>query len=165
MLAQTNGFILHTSVTIGYGEPWRKVHGLLIDAALKTQYILQHPAPFVLQNALQDSYVQYQINAYTHKPRDGKHLLCLHANIQDSFFACGVEIMSPIYSALRDGNQVAIPSEFLPPTRASKVSGSSKKPLLPPPPARSQDISPSLPTSTADPLPARVSTSSDTSLS
>ncbi len=116
MLAQTDGLILHTSVTIGYGEPWRKVHGLLIDAALKTQYILQHPAPFVLQNALQDSYVQYQINAYTDKPLEMVNIYsALHANIQDSFFAGGVEIMSPIYSALRDGNQVAIPSEFLPP--------------------------------------------------
>ena len=115
MLAQTDGLILHTSVTIGYAEPWRKVHGLLIEAALKTEYILQHPAPFVLQNSLEDSYVQYEINAYTDKPLEMVNIYsALHANIQDSFFAGGVEIMSPIYSALRDGNKVAIPSEFLP---------------------------------------------------
>jgi small-conductance mechanosensitive channel len=115
MLAQKDGLILHTSVTIGYGEPWRKIHDLLIEAALKTECILQHPAPFVLQNALQDSYVQYEINAYTDKPLEMVNIYsALHGNIQDSFFAAGVEIMSPIYSALRDGNQVAIPSEFLP---------------------------------------------------
>ena len=36
------------------------------------------------------------------------------ANIQDCFFAAGVEIMSPVYSALRDGNRTQIPDEFLP---------------------------------------------------
>ena len=115
MLAQTSGLILHTSVTIGYDTPWRKIHGLLIEAALKTRYILHNPAPFVLQNALQDSYVQYEINAYTDKPLEMVNIYSeLHANIQDCFFASGVEITSPIYSALRDGNRTAMPPEFLP---------------------------------------------------
>jgi hypothetical protein len=33
----------------------------------------------------------------------------LHANIQDAFYAAGVEIMSPHYTSIRDGNTVAIP--------------------------------------------------------
>lgn len=33
----------------------------------------------------------------------------LHARIQDAFYAAGVEIMSPHYTAPRDGNAVAIP--------------------------------------------------------
>ena len=37
----------------------------------------------------------------------------LHQNIQDSFNAGGVEIMSPHYSSLRDGNQTTIPEEHL----------------------------------------------------
>jgi len=115
MLAQTQGLILHTSVTIGYDAPWRKVHELLIEAALKTKYILPSPAPFVLQTALQDSYVQYEINAYTDQPLEMVNIYSeLHSNIQDCFYAGGVEIMSPIYSALRDGNKVAIPGESLP---------------------------------------------------
>ena len=32
-LAQGDGLILYTSVTIGYDVPWRKVHALLIEAA------------------------------------------------------------------------------------------------------------------------------------
>jgi len=68
LLVQSNGLILYTSVTIGYDAPWRKIHELLIEAALKTKYILSTPAPFVLQNALENSYVQYQINAYTDHP-------------------------------------------------------------------------------------------------
>jgi hypothetical protein len=39
----------------------------------------------------------------------------LHANIQDAFYAAGVEIMSPHYTALRDGNTVAIPESSRPP--------------------------------------------------
>ena len=35
----------------------------------------------------------------------------LHANIQDAFNAGGVEIMSPHYSSLRDGNTVTIPED------------------------------------------------------
>ena len=115
LLAQNNGLILHTSVTIGYDSPWRQIHALLIEAAQKTKYILQTPAPFVLQTALQDSYVQYEINAYTDKPSEMVNIYAeLHANIQDCFYAAGVEIMSPVFHALRDGNRTAIPEEFLP---------------------------------------------------
>lgn len=115
MLARTSGLILHTSVTIGYEAPWRQIHNLLIQAALKTRHILEEPAPFVLQNALQDSYVQYEINAYTNEPKLMVFTYSeLHGNIQDCFYAAGVEIMSPIYSALRDGNRTQIPAEFLP---------------------------------------------------
>ena len=116
MLAQKDKLILYTSVTIGYDQPWRHIHELLIEAALKTPNILQTPTPFVLQAALDDSYVQYEINAYTDKP-----LLMvftysdLRANIQDAFFNAGVEIMSPTFHAVRDGNRTAMPREFLPP--------------------------------------------------
>ncbi len=116
LLAQKDGLILYTSVTIGYDEPWRKIHQLLIEAALKTKNILQTPAPFVLQTALDDSYVQYEINAYTDKPVLMVFTYSdLRANIQDSFFNAGVEIMSPTFHAVRDGNRTAMPEEFLPP--------------------------------------------------
>ena len=115
LLAQNDGLILHTSVTIGYDTPWRKVHELLIEAALKTKNIVPSPAPFVLQNALEDSYVQYEINAYTDHPLLMVYIYSdLHANIQDCFYAAGVEIMSPVYHSLRDGNRAAVPAEFLP---------------------------------------------------
>ncbi len=115
MLARTKGLILHTTITIGYDAPWRKIHALLIEAALKTKDVLATPAPFVLQTSLENSYVAYDINVYTDRP---KHMIFiysdLNANIQDCFYAAGVEIMSPVYSALRDGNRTQIPDEFLP---------------------------------------------------
>jgi hypothetical protein len=36
----------------------------------------------------------------------------LHANIQEEFNQAGVEIMSPGYTALRDGNTVTVPKEY-----------------------------------------------------
>ncbi len=39
----------------------------------------------------------------------------LHQNIQDKFNEAGVEIMSPHYAQIRDGNQMAIPDSSLPP--------------------------------------------------
>jgi small-conductance mechanosensitive channel len=105
------GLVLHTTVTIGYDAPWRRVHGLMIEAALKTSGILSEPAPFVLQTSLDDSYVSYQINAFTREACDQPRLYSdLHQNIQEAFNAAGVEIMSPAYHALRDGNTVTIPA-------------------------------------------------------
>ncbi|MGE5231724.1 MAG: mechanosensitive ion channel family protein [Deltaproteobacteria bacterium] len=110
------GLILHTTATIGYDAAWRQVHQLLIAAAGATEHILKDPAPFVLQTSLDDFYVSYELNAYT----DRADLMArtysdLHQNIQDQFNAAGVEIMSPHYRSLRDGNQVAIPPDQLQP--------------------------------------------------
>ena len=113
--AQDQGLILHTTVTIGYDAPWRTVHDLLINAALATEGILETPKPFVLQTSLDDFYVSYQINAFTHQP-NGMAVIysALHSNIQEKFNEGGVEILSPHYRAERDGNQVTIPASYLP---------------------------------------------------
>jgi small-conductance mechanosensitive channel len=113
--AAARGLILHTTVTIGYNVPWRKIHDLLVEAALATPGILAEPRPFVWQTALNDFYVSYEINAYTAAPAQMIDIYAaLHAAIQDAFFAAGVEIMSPHYTSVRDGNTAAIPAAFRP---------------------------------------------------
>ncbi len=113
--AKKEGLILHTSVTIGYGAPWRTVHELLVEAARRTPFILPEPKPFVLQTALNDFYVTYELNARTDQPRQMVDTYsALHRNIQDAFNEAGVEIMSPHYAQLRDGNRTAIPDAYLP---------------------------------------------------
>jgi len=113
--AKEEGLILHTAVTIGYDAPWRTVHELLIEAARKTPCILVTPAPFVLQTALNDFYVTYELNAHTDEPRQMVNTYsALHRHIQDTFNEAGVEIMSPHYAQLRDGNRTAIPDAYLP---------------------------------------------------
>lgn len=112
--ARQVGLVLHTSVTIGYDAPWRTVHSLLMAAALETEHILKNPSPFVLQTALNDFYVTYEINAYTDAPQRMLDIYSdLHQNIQDKFNEGGVEIMSPHYTQLRDGNRVTIPDQYL----------------------------------------------------
>jgi small-conductance mechanosensitive channel len=109
------GLILYTSVTIGYDAPWRQVHGLLLEAAGNTKNVLIEPKPFVLQTALNDFYISYQINVYTRESHRMVGIYSdLHQNIQDAFNKAGVEIMSPHYKSVRDGNTIAIPEENRP---------------------------------------------------
>jgi small-conductance mechanosensitive channel len=113
--ARKGGVIFHTVVTIGYSAPWRQIHDLLMSAALATEGVLRDPAPFVLQTALNDFYVSYELNAYTAKPREMQNIYSvLHQNIQDRFNEAGVEINSPHYTSLRDGNETTIPESYVP---------------------------------------------------
>ncbi len=128
--SQHAGLIVHTTVTIGYDAPWQHVHELLINAALDSDYIMPEPKPFVLQTALNDFTVSYQVNAYTRQPNMQPEIYTsLHQNIQDKFNVAGIEIMSPNYHALRDGNQTTIPADYLPPeyiTPSFRVSNTDK---------------------------------------
>ncbi len=109
--ARSTGLILHSTVTIGYDTPWRKVEELLVNAALSTQGVMPQPPPFVLQTALNDFNVSYELNAHTSLPFEMANIYSeLHRNIQEKFTAAGVEIMSPGYLALRDGNRSTVPT-------------------------------------------------------
>jgi small-conductance mechanosensitive channel len=109
------GLIIHSTVTIGYDVPWKKMYEALINAALRTDLILKEPKPFVHQTSLDDFYVSYQINAYT-QAADKQAVVYsdLHANIQDCCNEAGIEIMSPHYRNMRDGNMTTIPADYLP---------------------------------------------------
>lgn len=94
------GFVLDTTVTIGYDTPWRQVHAMLGEAARRTPGVLAEPAPQVFQTALSDWYPQYRLvcQAVPAEPRPRAEVLsALHANIQDVFNEYGVQIMSPQY--------------------------------------------------------------------
>ncbi|RYZ77702.1 MAG: mechanosensitive ion channel family protein [Proteobacteria bacterium] len=111
--AADEGLILNTTVTIGYDVPWRKVHELLIEAGNRTERVDKTKKIFVLQTALNDFYVAYELNAFTSLPNQMASIYSeLHAHIQDSFNEAGVEIMSPHYGALRDGSGIAIPDSY-----------------------------------------------------
>lgn len=114
--ARRSGVIFYTTVSIGFDAPWRIVHELLVNAALATEHVLRAPAPFVLQRSLDDFYVTYELNAYTDAPREVLNIYSdLHRNIQDKFNEAGVEICSPHFAALRDGNPIAIPEQYVKP--------------------------------------------------
>ena len=94
------GFVLDTTVTIGYDAPWRQVEAMLLEAARRTEGVVQEPPSRVHQTALSDFYVEYRLVTYAVPKRSVPRALvltALHANIQDVFNEYGVQIMSPHY--------------------------------------------------------------------
>jgi small-conductance mechanosensitive channel len=96
--AKTNGLILHTTVGIGYEVPWRQVEAMLLLAAERTKGIRGEPKPFILQQALGDFAITYELNVYIDDAREMMKLYsALHRNILDVFNEYNVQIMTPNY--------------------------------------------------------------------
>jgi len=126
--AREHGLILHAGFTMAYDVPWRQVHELLIEAALKTPNTLKEPRPFVLQSSLGDFYALYEINVYTDNPKVALATYSrLYENIQDVFNREGIELSAPPTYEIRQADHVQIPKEYsnsewikTPPFRVSK---------------------------------------------
>jgi small-conductance mechanosensitive channel len=121
------GFVVDTTVTIGYDTPWRQVHAMLIDAARRTKGVLGEPAPRVFQIGLSDFYVEYRLvcQAIPSEPRPRAEVISeLHANVQDVFNEHGVQIMSPHY--LGDPAEAKVVPEarwYAPPAEPPRTRG------------------------------------------
>lgn len=103
--------VLSAKITIGYDSPWRQVHALLTEAAANTPGIAQLPAPLVLQRALSDFFVEYELQVTIANPTMYVEIMSrLHANIQDRCNESGVQIMSPHF-AFQPGDPVVIPRQ------------------------------------------------------
>ena len=110
-LAKEKGAMLTTKVTIGYDAPWRVVHRLLLGAAAAVPLVKKEPPSFVLQRALSDFYVEYELFVHHDRPEDRWQILSdLHAAIQDQFNAAGVQIMSPNFLSQPD-KPVLVPKD------------------------------------------------------
>lgn len=95
-LGKFDGSVASVTVTIGYDAPWRQVHALLTLAAERTANLRKSPAPYVVQRALSDFYVEYTLIVHLENEKLRiETLSTLHANIQDAFNEYGVQIMSP----------------------------------------------------------------------
>lgn len=126
--AREYGLIIHTEVSIGYDVPWRRVNPLLIEAALNTPGVVDDPRPFVLETSLSDWYPVYQINAYIKDANRMSQIYSdLYQNIQDKFNEAGIEIMSPHYMAVRDGNETTIPKDDLRNSDSANQTGQGDK--------------------------------------
>ncbi|HAA22853.1 MAG TPA: transmembrane ion channel [Cytophagales bacterium] len=92
------GLILNTEITLGYEHRWEQVHELLIGAAKKTENVKAEPAPYVLQTALDDQFVRYEINAFTDIAEIADRTYSsLHANIQSAFREAKIDLLAPQY--------------------------------------------------------------------
>ena len=126
--AREYGLIIHSEVSIGYDVPWRQVNQRLIDAALNTPGVVDDPRPFVLETSLSDWYPVYQINAYIKEAHKMAQIYSdLHQTIQDKFNEAGIEIMSPHYMAVRDGNETTIPKDDLSKSKPADTANQSNK--------------------------------------
>jgi small-conductance mechanosensitive channel len=97
-LAKTHGLILHTTVSIGYEVPWRQVEAMLLLAAERSGLLPDQPPPFVLERALGDFAVTYELNVCVESASAmPERYAALHRNILDVFNEYGVQIMTPAY--------------------------------------------------------------------
>ncbi|MEY2342391.1 mechanosensitive ion channel family protein [Acidithiobacillus sp. IBUN Pt1247-S3] len=93
---------LQVSVSIDYSTPWRQVQAMLLAAARRSPGLLADPAPYVLQSALSDFYIEYTLVACFDVALHGGHALVqshLHAEVLDVFNENDVQIMSPHFIA------------------------------------------------------------------
>lgn len=99
-LNEGKGYVLDTTITIGYDTPWRQVHAMLVEAARSVPEINPDPAPYVVQTALSDFYVAYKlvVQVDSEVPATRARVASnLHEAIQDTFNRYEVQIMSPHY--------------------------------------------------------------------
>lgn len=126
-LADEGPIFLSVKVTIGYDAPWREVHQILLEAVAATDALSDTPAPFVLQQALSDFYVEYEVyaaleDAVERLPQKPLIMSAFHANIQDAFNAHGIQIMSPHFEAQPEQAVVIPRAQWFPPSADTPAS-------------------------------------------
>jgi small-conductance mechanosensitive channel len=111
--ARQQGLVLHTTVGIGYEVPWRQVESMLLLAAERTPGLVRDPKPFVLQKALGDFAVTYELNAYCSDAKQtGPLYTGLHRSILDVFNEYGVQIMTPAYEGDPEQPKLVPPDQW-----------------------------------------------------
>jgi small-conductance mechanosensitive channel len=119
--AKELGLILHTAIGIGYETPWRLVHSMLLEAADRTDGLSKDPKPYVLQKALGDFAITYEINGYCKDVSKMFFLYTqLHQNILDVFNENNVQIMTPAYEGDPEIPKVVPVSEWGKPLNSSQ---------------------------------------------
>ena len=91
-----NGLIIPINIYVNFDVPFSKVNELLIAAALQTEGVLAEPKPYVFKNAINETNVLYQLNAFTLSPERMYFITSdLNENILKVFREAGIDLMSP----------------------------------------------------------------------
>jgi len=94
---EKNGIILYMSVTVCYEVPWRQAAELIVEAARKSEYVLDNPAPFVLVKNLGNYACEMELNIYTNEPEKQPSIFSeLNKNIRDIFEQNGINMTVPL---------------------------------------------------------------------
>ncbi len=101
---------LATTITIGYDVAWRQVQALMLAAAHSVDGISKEVKPYVLQTSLNDFHISYELTVFISEPGSYRENLSgLLGALQDQFAAADLEILSPGYHAIRNGNASTVP--------------------------------------------------------
>ena len=90
-LTRAHGPILHTSLRIGYGVPWKKVESLPKEDSGRVGGPRTDPPPFVREKSLDNFALTYELNAVCNEPARIYELHAeLHRTLVDVFdeFGC-----------------------------------------------------------------------------
>jgi small-conductance mechanosensitive channel len=91
-----------------------------LTAAGRTPGVRSRPEPFVLQRALSDFYVEYELRFHVTRPEERVQILsALHGAIQDGFNEARVQIMSPHFEMQPNAPVLAVGSSATPSRDAS----------------------------------------------
>lgn len=100
-----NKLIVPINITIGYDVSKDQVKTLLLESCLDIKGILIEPQAFVLLTELDGSYISYELNVYTDTASEVLRIKSdLRENIITKFHDAKIEILSPQYISMRDGN-------------------------------------------------------------
>lgn len=101
--ADNFGLILHRVIGVGFEVPVPEAKRLLIEAAKETKGIVHLPEPFVNITEIKDTYIDYEINAYTHEDRKTSEIYGdLYANVLSKFSNAGYNLIAPHFVAMID---------------------------------------------------------------
>ncbi|WP_343561247.1 mechanosensitive ion channel domain-containing protein [Sphingobacterium sp.] len=90
------GICFQVELTVGYEEPWQRIHELLLNIPARIARVNQHPSPFVLQKKLDDFYVLYELNVYISKSAEIELAKSeIYQHILNDFLAAGIEMNGP----------------------------------------------------------------------
>lgn len=91
-----DGICFQVELTVGYEEPWQRIHELLLNIPPRITRVNQLPAPFVLQKKLDDFYVLYELNVYISKSAEIELAKSeIYQLILNDFLAAGIEMNGP----------------------------------------------------------------------
>lgn len=97
------GICFQVELTVGYEEPWQRIHELLLQIPSRVKRVNLNPAPFVLQKKLDDFYVLYELNVYIQKSAEIELAKSeIFQLILDDFLAAGIEMNGPHIFAKAD---------------------------------------------------------------
>ena len=98
--------------------------------AERTANLRKTPAPYVVQRALSDFYVEYTLIVHLQVEKQRiETLSSLHANIQDAFNEFGVQIMSPHFM-MQPQENIVVPRSKWHAAPAAPEDGKNDSPKL-----------------------------------